>query len=118
MQARDILEMTKSLGGTYDNPFSRQDGEYVLRNGKSGKWFGIYLRLPVWFCGGERSEMGLNLKCLPEISALLREEYAGILPAYHMNKEHWITVRLDGSVPDEMIVDLMRSAYDIVDSKR
>ena len=44
---------------------------------------------------------------------MLCNTYAGILPGYHMNKKHWITVRLDGSVPDEEIEKLVRLSYDI-----
>ena len=48
----------------------------------------------------------LDLKCDPVLSRLLRETYRGILPAYHMNKTHWITVRLHADVPDEEVEKL------------
>ncbi len=114
----EILEYTESLGGTHDNPFSDDEETSVLRNGESGKWFGIILRVPAYFYGGDEAEVCLNLKCLPDVSYLLREEYENIRPAYHMNKEHWITVRLDGSVPDETIKQIMILSYELVDKKR
>lgn len=55
-----------------------------------------------------------NLKCDPERAAQLREQYAGIKPGYHMNKKHWNTVMMDGSVPDPLIVELIDHSYDLV----
>lgn len=55
-----------------------------------------------------------NLKCDPERATQLREQYAGIKPGYHMNKKHWNTVMMDGSVPDPLIVELIDHSYDLV----
>lgn len=118
MTVEEILEYTEKLGGTHDNPFSGDEATAVLRNGVSGKWFGIILRVPAYFYGGDKAEDCLNLKCLPDVAYLLREEYKNIRRAYHMNKEHWITVRLDGGVPDETIKQIMNLSYEIVDKKR
>ena len=54
----------------------------------------------------------INLKNIPEIVGTLRKE-KGILPAYHMNKEHWITVLLDGTVPKQKICDLIDISYEL-----
>ena len=56
----------------------------------------------------------LNLKCAPERAIELRERYAGITPGYHMNKQHWNTVVLDGSVPDPLLLELVRHSYALV----
>ena len=56
----------------------------------------------------------VNLKCDPERAIDLREEYAGIIPGYHMNKAHWNTVACDGSVPDPLLLELARHSYDLV----
>src|SRR5690606_9566295 len=45
----------------------------------------------------------LNLKCDPDRALELRDRYPGITPGYHMNKRHWNTVRLDGSVPSRLV---------------
>lgn len=55
-----------------------------------------------------------NLKCDPERAAQLREQYDGIKPGYHMDKKHWNTVMMDGSVPDPLIVELIDHSYDLV----
>ena len=52
----------------------------------------------------------INLKCDPAWIALLQEEY-GFFPGYHMNKTHWITVALDGSVQEEKIKILLSKSY-------
>lgn len=57
---------------------------------------------------------GISLKTDPEEGADLREKYAFIQPAYHMNKKHWITVILDGQVPDRMLLHLTDKSYELV----
>ncbi len=56
----------------------------------------------------------INLKCDPERSALLRDQYEGITPAYHMNKKHWNSVLLDGSIPSHTIAGLIRHSFDLI----
>jgi predicted DNA-binding protein (MmcQ/YjbR family) len=56
----------------------------------------------------------VNLKCDPEWSELLRTAYAAVRPGYHMNKKHWNTVVLDGSVPDDELQELIDHSYDLV----
>lgn len=56
----------------------------------------------------------LNLKCDPERAIELRERYEGITPGYHMNKQHWNTVDVTGSVPEKLIHDLVDHSYDLV----
>ncbi len=56
----------------------------------------------------------INLKCDPERAVDLREHYDSILPGYHMNKQHWNTVILDGSLPDKLIAELIGHSYDLV----
>jgi predicted DNA-binding protein (MmcQ/YjbR family) len=57
---------------------------------------------------------GINLKVDPEEGASLRERYSGVQPAYHMNKRHWITVAMDGSVPDKLLCQWIDKSYDLV----
>ena len=56
----------------------------------------------------------INLKCDPERAVLLREEYEGVKPGYHMNKQHWNSVNLDGSVPIPLVKELIDHSYDLV----
>lgn len=56
----------------------------------------------------------VNLKCDPERSIELREQYPGITPGFHMNKKSWNSVSVQGNVPDRLILDLARHSYDLV----
>jgi predicted DNA-binding protein (MmcQ/YjbR family) len=56
----------------------------------------------------------INLKCDPEEGAELREKYSSVLPGYHMNKKHWITVLMDGSVGDKQVKEWIMKSYELV----
>lgn len=56
----------------------------------------------------------LNLKCDPELALHLRNIYTAVRPGYHMNKKHWNTVALDGSMPDEEIFSMIDDSYALV----
>ena len=58
--------------------------------------------------------INLNLKVDPQWRDLWRKTYAAVLPAYHQNKEHWNTVVLDGSIPDDVIKRMISESYDLV----
>ena len=59
----------------------------------------------------------INLKCDPEEAALLRERYDAVVPGYHMNKQHWNTVLMDGSLPDTLVTQWIDQSYDLVVAK-
>ena len=56
----------------------------------------------------------MNLKCDPDRAEELREEHASIQPGYHMNKRHWNTLTLDGSLPGSLVRELIYHSYDLV----
>ena len=56
----------------------------------------------------------LSVKCDPDIAVQLRAAHPAIAPGYHLNKRHWNTVTLDGSLPDPMVTDLLGDSYDLV----
>lgn len=56
----------------------------------------------------------INLKCDPELVVALRERYEAVIPGYHMNKTHWNTIALDGSIPDKEILSWIDHSYEIV----
>lgn len=56
----------------------------------------------------------INLKVDPEEGADLREKYDAVQEAYHMNKKHWITVRMDGTVGDALLKQWIQKSYDLV----
>jgi len=56
----------------------------------------------------------VSLKCDPELAELLRAKYDAVEPGYHLNKRHWNSVCLDGSVPEEVVAELIDHSYELV----
>lgn len=56
----------------------------------------------------------INLKCDPDRAIELRDQYDAIIPGWHMNKRHWNTLILDGSVPDSLLNELVQHSYELV----
>jgi predicted DNA-binding protein (MmcQ/YjbR family) len=59
----------------------------------------------------ERRPMRLNLKALPEVAVELRERHEAITEGYHMNKKHWISIELDGTLSNSFIKELIKQSY-------
>lgn len=59
-------------------------------------------------------DLSINLKCDPDMANELREKYPAVLPGYHMNKEHWNTVMIDGSIPERLIREWIDHSYNLV----
>ncbi|MBA2631064.1 MAG: MmcQ/YjbR family DNA-binding protein [Thermoleophilaceae bacterium] len=56
----------------------------------------------------------VSLKCEPDLAETLRATYPAIVGGYHLNKRHWNTVTLDGSMSDETVGDMIEDSYDLV----
>ncbi len=56
----------------------------------------------------------VSLKCDPAKALTLRELYPAVSPGYHLNKKHWNTIRMDSTIPDSFIRDLVDQSYDLV----
>lgn len=89
-------------GSVEEFPF----GPEVMVFKVGGKMFGLL----AW----EEVPVYVSLKCDPERSQELRETYAGIKGAYHMNKQHWHSVTMDGSVGLELTRELIDHSYDLI----
>jgi len=62
----------------------------------------------------EREPLTVSLKCEPDLAAQLRLTYPAVAPGYHLNKRHWNTITLDGSLPDQLVRDLIEDSYDLI----
>jgi len=62
----------------------------------------------------ERAPLEVSVKCEPDLALALRDSYRAVRPGYHLNKRHWNTIRLDGSVPDQLVRDMIEDSYDLV----
>ncbi len=64
--------------------------------------------------GLDSEDFSINLKCDPALAIELRENYPCVQPGYHMNKKHWNTVHVDGSVKDALIKKWIDHSYDLI----
>ena len=65
----------------------------------------------------DHEPLRISLKCEPELAQRLREAHPAVLPGYHLNKRHWNTVVIDGSLPKRTIEDMIEDSYDLVVSQ-
>jgi len=80
--------------------------EFSLVLKVQGKMFGL---IPL-----DNTEPQIALKCDPERAIQLREEYEGITAAYHFNKKHWNSVRIDSSISQSLLLELIQHSYNLV----
>jgi predicted DNA-binding protein (MmcQ/YjbR family) len=102
---RMLAECLAKSGAVEDYPFG--DGVAVFK--VAGRIFAL---VSLGDAPGD-----ISLKCDPDLALELRDRYAAITPGYHLNKRHWNTVRLDGSVPDEEVRELIDHSYELVVSR-
>ncbi|MCF6237330.1 MAG: MmcQ/YjbR family DNA-binding protein [Candidatus Marinimicrobia bacterium] len=62
----------------------------------------------------DRKPLTINLKCDPEDALILRSQFKAVIPGYHMNKDHWNTVTLDGSLDPGLLKKLIEDSYALV----
>lgn len=110
MQTRDeVLAACLELPGTFaDQPF-RDDNWTVARHVRNRKVF-------AWVFERE-GRVWVNLKCDPEWRDALRQRFDAVVPAYHLNKVHWSSVILDGTVPDEDVRSMIAESYELTKPK-
>lgn len=115
-------EIEKYIKENYDilqeNPWEKLPNYTTFKHKHNKKWFAVIMDVPFEKLKINKSGIvdAMNLKNIPEMIGSLRKEQ-GILPAYHMNKEYWITVLLDGTVSKEKIYDLIDISYELTSKK-
>jgi len=62
----------------------------------------------------DRTPLEVSAKCEPELAVGLRNSYPAIRPGYHLNKRHWNTITLDGSLAGQFVEDMIEDSYDLV----
>ena len=115
----EILEYVKEKYNTKaDYPFENDFDSAVLRHTK-GKWYGLIMHVRNKSLNIEdvgETEI-INLKIDPELNHFLKGQ-AGVLPAYHMNKEHWISIILNSSFDKEELLSLIDMSYLLTENKK
>lgn len=111
--------ITENYNVAPDFPWVKYPDYAVFRHNGNRKWFALVMEI-------RRGKLGLsdegmldilNLKCDPLLIGSLRSA-PGFFPAYHMNKESWITLALDGSVPEDQIKALLDMSYELTKDKK
>ena len=116
-------ELTAYLTDTYsvegERLFSKYPSFLVFRHTGNRKWFAVIMDIPRKNLGltGDGEISVVNLKCDTRLIGSFREE-PGIFPGWHMNKAHWLTVALDGSVDGEKIRFLVDMSYELTKKMR
>jgi predicted DNA-binding protein (MmcQ/YjbR family) len=64
--------------------------------------------------GLNAEQLSFNVKCDPELALELREQFQCVLPGYHMNKKHWNTILVDGSVSTKQLKEWIDHSYDLI----
>lgn len=116
MNRNELLEWAKATYKT-EPDYPWQDENVVLRHKENRKWYGLVMKVGREKLGltGDGTVDILNVKCEPMMIGSLRSQN-GFHPAYHMNKDTWLTIRLDGSVREEQIRQLLNLSYQLTGS--
>ena len=111
MNRSEYLDFCRGIAGAkVDQPFEEDFVSTIARHADTGKWFAAVLE--------HDGRDFVNLKCDPIEAEFLRGAYAGIAPAYHMNKTHWITVYFESDVPDDLLRALTAASFRLTGGRK
>ncbi len=106
MNRKEIIKYCLEFENVYeDYPFPEDFESVALKHKKSGKWFALIMNV--------NGEEYLNVKTIPEYSEILRKSYSYIIPAYHMNKQHWNTIILNRNCDEKLVKELIEQSYNL-----
>ena len=102
---QEVIDFCLSLNDTYeDYPFHDFNWTIMRHKGNQKMFAAIYEHLDnIW----------VNVKCDPNLTYMWRSTYDAVVPAYHMNKWHWNSIILDGSIPTDDIKNMIDDSFDL-----
>lgn len=111
--------VAEQYGVEPDHPWESDPTSAVLRHRDNKKWFALVMKIGRDRLGlsGHAPVDAMNVKCDPLMIGSMRMN-TGVLPAYHMNKNHWLTVLLDGTADDETVKALVDMSYALTAPKK
>lgn len=117
MKREELIQYVKATYST-DAEYPWNDENFIFRHQENRKWFAVAMRVPYRRLGLDREGIAdiVDTKCGPLLMGSYRGQL-GILPGYHMNKEHWLTILLDGSAEDELVKELLEISFDMTNRK-
>ncbi len=105
MNVEELREFCLSFQGVQENrPWSEPQYEMLITYSVGGKWFCLF----------NPDEKFVDVKCQPVSVLSMQDNYTGAFPAWHMNKTHWLGLKLDSDIPDSKIKELLKAGYDLI----
>ncbi|MCB5281236.1 MmcQ/YjbR family DNA-binding protein [Arthrobacter sp. AL08] len=113
MDAAGLRGICLGLTGAFEDfPFGPETAVFKVRAAVSG---GVRHEAKIFALSAlQATDFSVSLKCEPALAEQLRAAHPEITGAWHLNKKHWNGVRLDGSLPDAMVRDMVEDSYDLV----
>lgn len=109
-ERQEVIDFCLTLGNSYeDYPFSDHNWT-LIRHKENNKCFAWIFR--------KDGNIWVNVKCRPEWCHFWRDAFEGVVPAYHLNKTHWNSIILNGTVPEEECKNMIRESYELTKNKR
>ncbi len=107
---KEVIDYCLTFGNVYEDYPFRDNNWTVIRHCDNKKVFAWIFKKDgyVW----------INLKCRTDWIDFWRETFNSVIPAYHLNKKHWNSVILDGTVPDDDICMMIKESYNLTAKKR
>ena len=119
MDKKGVLQYAQEqFGSEPEYLWAKYPAYCILRHINNRKWYAALMDVPrnkLGLSGNGGVEI-LDVKCDPILLGSLLGT-SGFLPAYHMSKSSWVTILLDGSVPDDEIIHLLTISYDLTKRK-
>lgn len=114
MRERLFVYASEHFGAQPEYLWERTPQHAVLRRSSNEKWFAVIMKVDGSKIGREKGVIYdiVNVRCSPLMTGSLLA-MDGIVPAYHMNKERWVSVLLDGSVDEEQVMSLIDMSYEL-----
>lgn len=110
MDEKQLIDFCLTMPDTYkDQPFHDTRWTVVRHKGNRKVFAWIFER---------QEHVWINVKTDPEWRDFWRRTYPSIQPAYHLNKEHWNSLIMDGTIPEETVKQLIMESYDLVSPKK
>lgn len=110
MQKRkEVIDFCMNFEGAYEDYPFHDTNWTIMRHSENKKMFAaIYER---------RGNIWVNIKCAPEQTYFWRSTFEAVVPAYHMNKTHWNSIILDGSIPEDAVINMITESYELTKPK-
>jgi predicted DNA-binding protein (MmcQ/YjbR family) len=103
MNGEEVKARCLTLAGTCEEfPFNDEVSVFKV----AGKMFAL--------CSLDDEPLQVSVKCQPDLAVQLRAAHPAIVAGYHLNKRHWNTITIDGSLPDQLVSEMIVDSYDLV----